>query len=60
VTPDISAFSICCGQMKWMWQSIAAGGEDLALAEAITSVDGADDDVDARLDVRVAGLADGD
>ena len=23
VTPDISASSICCGQMKWMWLSNA-------------------------------------
>ena len=22
VTPDISASSICCGQMKWMWLSM--------------------------------------
>ena len=22
VTPDISASSICCGQMKWMWVSM--------------------------------------
>ena len=58
VTPDISASSICCGQMKWMWRVEAAGGEDLAFAG-----DGlgarADDDVDAGLGVRVAGLADG-
>ena len=36
----------------------AAGGEDLALAGDRLGA-GADDDVDARLDVRVAGLADG-
>ena len=32
VMPDISASSICCGQMKWMWRVEAAGGEDLAFA----------------------------
>ena len=37
----------------------AAGGEDLAFAGDDLGA-GADDDVDARLDVRVAGLADAD
>ena len=57
VTPDISASSICCGQMKWMWRVEAAGGEDLALAGDDLGA-GADDDGDARLDVGIAGLAD--
>ena len=41
VTPLISASSICCGQMKWMWVSIAAGGHDHAFAG---------DDLGARAD----------
>ncbi len=58
VTPDISASSICCGQMKWIWRVEAAGGEDLAFARDHLGA-GADDDGHARLDVRIAGLADG-
>ena len=58
VTPDISASSTCCGQMKWMWRVEAAGGEDLAFAGDDLGA-GADDDGDARLDVGIAGLADG-
>ena len=57
VTPDISASSICCGQMKWMCDVEAAGGEDLALAGDHFGPR-PDDDGDARLDVRIAGLAD--
>ena len=57
VTPDISASSICCGQMKWMWRVDAAGGDDHAFAGDDLGAR-ADDDVDARLHVRVAGLAD--
>ena len=57
VTPEISASSICCGQMKWMCVSSAAGGEDLALAGDRLGAR-PDDDVDAGLDVGVAGLAD--
>ena len=51
VTPDISASSICCGQMKWMCESIAAGGDDHALARDDLGRR-ADHDVDAGLDVR--------
>ena len=58
VTPLKSASSICCGQMKWMWHVDAAGGEDLALAGDDLGAR-ADDDVDAGLDVGIAGLADG-
>ena len=57
VMPLVSASSICCGQMKWMWPSmppavtiIALAGDDLGAR--------ADDDVHARLHVGVAGLAD--
>ena len=32
VTPLASASSACCGQMKWMCESIAAGGDDQPLA----------------------------
>ena len=57
VMPELSASSICCGQMKWMWLSMPPAVRILP-SPAITSVPGPDDDVDARLDVRVAGLAD--
>ena len=57
VTPDISASSICCGQMKWMCAVDAAGGDDHAFAGDHLGA-GADHDVDAGLDVGVAGLAD--
>ena len=57
VTPDMSASSICCGQMKWMCDVEAAGGEDLAFARDHLGA-GPDDDGDAGLDVRIAGLAD--
>ena len=56
VTPDISASSICCGQMKWMCVSMPPAvtimpfaGDDLGA--------GADHDVDAGLHVGIAGLA---
>ena len=58
VTPDISASSICCGQMKWMWVSKPPAVRILP-SPAITSVPGTDDDGDAGLDVGIAGLADG-
>ena len=58
VTPAISASSTCCGQMKWMWVSKPPAVRILP-SPAITSVPGADDDGDAGLDVRIAGLADG-
>jgi hypothetical protein len=54
---DISASSICCGQMKWMWVSKPPAVRILP-SPAITSVPRADDDGDAGLDVRIAGLAD--
>jgi hypothetical protein len=57
VMPDIRASSTCWGQMKWMWASMAAGGEDLALAGDRLGA-GTDEDVHPRLGVRVAGLAD--
>ena len=39
VTPDISACSICCGQMKWMWLSKPPAVRILP-SPAITSVPG--------------------
>ena len=57
VTPLISASSICCGQMKWMWVSKPPAVRILP-SPAMTSVPGPDDDVDARLDVGIARLAD--
>ena len=57
VTPDMSASSICCGQMKWMCESKPPAVRILP-SPAITSVPGPDDDGDAGLDVRIAGLAD--
>ena len=57
VMPDISASSICCGQMKWMCESkppavtiLPSAGDDLRA--------GPDDDIDSGLDVRIAGFAD--
>ena len=57
VIPDISASSICCGQMKWMCESkppavtiLPSAGDDLGARP--------DDDVDIRLHVGIAGLAD--
>ena len=58
VTPEASASSICCGQMKWMWRVDRAGGDDHPLAGDDLGAR-ADDDVHARLHVGVAGLADG-
>ena len=58
VTPDISASSICCGQMKWMWLSMPPAVRILP-SPAMTSVPGPMMMVDARLGVGVAGLADG-
>src|SRR4051812_29564955 len=57
VTPAIRASSICCGQMKWMCESKPPGGQDLALAGDHLCAR-PDNDVDAGLDVGVAGLAD--
>ncbi len=56
VTPDISASSICCGQMKWMCESMPPA-VTIIPSPAMISVAGADHDVDTRLDVRIAGLA---
>ena len=39
VTPDASASSICCGQMKWMWLSMIPAVKILP-SPAITSVPG--------------------
>ena len=39
VTPLISASSICCGQMKWIWESMPAGVA-ISPSPAITSVPG--------------------
>ena len=58
VTPEQSASSICCGQMKWMWLSMPPAVTILP-SPAIDLGARADDDVDAGLDVGIAGLADG-
>jgi hypothetical protein len=58
VTPDISACSICCGQMKWMWLSKPPAVR-IFPSPAMISVPGTDHDGDAGLDVGIAGLADG-
>ena len=58
VTPDISASSTCCGQMKWMWVSKPPAVRILP-SPAMTSVPGPMTMVDAGLDVGIAGLADG-
>ena len=39
VMPDISASSICCGQMKWMWAS-KPPGVTILFSPAMTSVPG--------------------
>ena len=57
VTPDISASSICCGQMKWICVSKPPAVENLALAGDHLGA-GPDDDGDAGLNVRIARLAD--
>ena len=57
VTPLASASSICCGQMKWMCDIDAAGRHDHAFARDHLG-GGADGDRHARLDVRIARLAD--
>ena len=57
VTPLISASSICCGQMKWMCASMPPAVTMHAFARDDLGA-GADHDVDAGLDVGVAGLAD--
>ena len=57
VTPDISASSTCCGQMKWMWVSKPPAVRILP-SPAITSVPGPMTMVTFGLDVRIAGLAD--
>ena len=57
VTPLARAVSICWGQMKWMWVSIAPAVR-MWPSPAIASVPGPPPSVDARLDVGVARLAD--
>ena len=57
VTPDISASSICCGQMKWICASMPPAVRILP-SPAIDLGAGADDDGDAGLRVGIAGLAD--
>ena len=58
VTPDISASSICCGQMKWMCVSMPPGGDDQAFARDHFGARRRSTIVDARLDVGIARLAD--
>ena len=58
VMPEFSASSICCGQIKWMWLSMPPAVRILP-SPAIASVPGPMMMFDARLDVGVAGLADG-
>jgi len=53
----ISDSSICCGQMKWMWLSMPPAVTIMPSAAMIFGAR-ADDDVDTRLHVRVARLAD--
>ena len=57
VTPDISASSICCGEMKWMCVSMPPA---VSRQPSPAMISGArpDHDVDAGLHVGVAGLAD--
>ena len=57
VTPDINASSICCGQMKWMCVSMPPA-VTIMPSPAMISVPAPIDDGHARLDVRIAGLAD--
>ena len=57
VTPECSASSICCGQMKWMWASKPPAVR-IRPSPAMTSVPGPMTMVDAGLGVGVAGLAD--
>jgi hypothetical protein len=54
--PDIRASSICCGQMKWMWLSMPPA-VTIIPSPAMISVP-PPMDRHARLDVRIAGLAD--
>ncbi len=58
VTPDISASSTCCGQMKWMWVSKPPAVRILPSPRDHLGA-GTDDDGDVGLDVGIAGLADG-
>ena len=57
VTPDMSASSICCGQMKWMCGRSRPPVDDQALARDDLGAR-ADDHPGAGLDIGVAGLAD--
>ena len=56
--PDISASSICCGQIEEDVGVDGAGGDDQAFGGDDLGA-GADDDVHARHHILVAGLADG-
>ena len=56
VMPLARASSICCGQMKWMCESMPPA-VTIIPSPAMISVPGPIDDVDARLHVGVAGLA---
>ena len=58
VMPDISASSICCGQMKWMCESKPPAVTILP-SPAMTSVPGPMMMSTSGLHVRIAGLADG-
>ncbi len=57
VTPEMSASSICCGQMKWMCESMPPA-VTIRPSPAMISVAAPIAIVDAGLDVRVARLAD--
>ena len=57
VMPDISASSICCGQMKWICASKPPAVRILP-SPAIDLGARADDDGDAGLRIGIAGLAD--
>ena len=60
VMPEAMAVSICCGQMKWMCVSMPPAVQ-IRFSPAMTSVPGPDHQprIDAGLDQRIAGLADG-
>ena len=57
VMPDMSASSICCGQMKWTCKSMAPGVQDLALAGDNFGAR-ANDDVDPGLRIGIACFSD--
>ena len=57
VMPDMSASSICCGQMKWNMGVDTAGGDEHPFAGNDFGA-GADNNRDPGLDIRVTRLAD--